>query len=37
MLRDPVRFDGRFYQIPESQIGPKPVRRGGPLPGPSRK
>ena len=27
---DPVRFDGRFYQIPESQIGPKPVRPGGP-------
>lgn len=27
---DPVVFDGRFYQIPESQIGPKPVRRGGP-------
>jgi probable F420-dependent oxidoreductase len=28
---DPVRFDGRFYQIPESEIGPKPVRAGGPL------
>jgi probable F420-dependent oxidoreductase len=27
---DPVRFDGRFYQIPESDIGPKPVRPGGP-------
>jgi probable F420-dependent oxidoreductase len=27
---DPVRFDGRFYQIPESEIGPKPVRPGGP-------
>lgn len=27
---DPVRFDGRFYQIPESEIGPKPVRAGGP-------
>lgn len=27
---DPVRFDGRFYQIPESQIGPKPVRPTGP-------
>lgn len=27
---DPVRFDGRFYQIPESQIGPKPVRPSGP-------
>src|SRR5260370_6657576 len=23
---DPVRFDGRYYQIPESQIGPKPVQ-----------
>lgn len=27
---DPVRFDGRFYRIPDSQIGPKPVRPGGP-------
>lgn len=27
---DPVRFAGRFYRIPESQIGPKPVRPGGP-------
>jgi probable F420-dependent oxidoreductase len=27
---DPVRFDGRFYQIPESEINPKPVRPGGP-------
>jgi probable F420-dependent oxidoreductase len=27
---DPVSFDGRFYQIPESQIGPKPLRPGGP-------
>ncbi|GAA0352310.1 TIGR03619 family F420-dependent LLM class oxidoreductase [Actinoallomurus spadix] len=27
---DPVRFDGEFYTIPESQIGPKPVRPGGP-------
>lgn len=27
---DPARFDGRFYQIPESQIGPKPVQPGGP-------
>ena len=24
---DPVRFDGEFYQIPESDIGPKPARR----------
>ena len=28
---DPVRFDGRFYRIPESQIGPKPVTAGGPV------
>jgi probable F420-dependent oxidoreductase len=27
---DPVRFDGRFYRIPESEIGPKPVRPAGP-------
>jgi probable F420-dependent oxidoreductase len=27
---DPVKFDGRFYQIPESQIGPKPLQTGGP-------
>ncbi|GAA2586026.1 TIGR03619 family F420-dependent LLM class oxidoreductase [Actinomadura fulvescens] len=27
---NPVRFDGRRYQIPESEIGPKPVRPGGP-------
>lgn len=27
---DPVRFDGRFYRIPESQIGPKPLTAGGP-------
>ncbi len=27
---DPVYFDGRFYQIPESEFGPKPVREGGP-------
>jgi probable F420-dependent oxidoreductase len=27
---DPVSFDGRFYRIPESHIGPKPVRPGGP-------
>lgn len=26
---DPVRFDGEFYQIPPSDIGPKPVRPGG--------
>lgn len=27
---NPVSFAGRFYQIPESDIGPKPVRPGGP-------
>ncbi|MBO2453974.1 TIGR03619 family F420-dependent LLM class oxidoreductase [Actinomadura barringtoniae] len=27
---DPVSFDGRFYTIPEADIGPKPVRPGGP-------
>ncbi len=27
---DPVSFSGRFYQIPESEIGPKPVQPGGP-------
>lgn len=27
---DPVRYDGRFYRVPESEIGPKPVRAGGP-------
>jgi len=27
---DPVRFEGRFYRIPEAEIGPKPVRPGGP-------
>jgi probable F420-dependent oxidoreductase len=27
---DPVSFEGRFYRIPEADIGPKPVRRGGP-------
>ncbi|MFI0448777.1 TIGR03619 family F420-dependent LLM class oxidoreductase [Actinomadura sp. 6N118] len=27
---NPVRFEGRRYQIPESEIGPKPVRPGGP-------
>ncbi|MDR3081462.1 MAG: LLM class flavin-dependent oxidoreductase, partial [Streptomyces sp.] len=27
---DPVRFEGRFYEIPESEIGPKPVRPDGP-------
>lgn len=27
---DPVSFDGRFYTIPSSAIGPKPVQPGGP-------
>ena len=26
---DPVSFSGRFYTIPESRIGPKPVQPGG--------
>ncbi len=26
---DPVSFSGRFYTIPEAQIGPKPVQSGG--------
>ncbi len=24
---DPVKFDGEFYHIPESKVGPKPVRK----------
>jgi probable F420-dependent oxidoreductase len=27
---DPVSFSGRFYSIPESKVGPKPVHQGGP-------
>jgi probable F420-dependent oxidoreductase len=27
---DPVSFEGRFYRIPESEIGPKPAQPGGP-------
>ncbi|MQA03475.1 MAG: TIGR03619 family F420-dependent LLM class oxidoreductase [Streptosporangiales bacterium] len=27
---NPVRYEGRFYQVPECEIGPKPVRPGGP-------
>lgn len=27
---DPVVFEGRFYTIPSAEIGPKPVRPGGP-------
>jgi len=26
---DPVSFDGEFYKIPQSRIGPKPVQAGG--------
>jgi probable F420-dependent oxidoreductase len=26
---DPVHFEGSFYKIPESKIGPKPVQSGG--------
>jgi alkanesulfonate monooxygenase SsuD/methylene tetrahydromethanopterin reductase-like flavin-dependent oxidoreductase (luciferase family) len=28
--RDPVSFAGRYYRIPEADIGPKPTRPGGP-------
>lgn len=27
---DPVRHSGRFYRIPECEVGPKPVRADGP-------
>jgi probable F420-dependent oxidoreductase len=27
---DPVHFEGRFFVIPESDLGPKPVQPGGP-------
>src|SRR5689334_16463482 len=27
---NPVSFEGRFYQVPEADIGPKPVRPDGP-------
>jgi probable F420-dependent oxidoreductase len=27
---NPVRYEGRFYHLPECEIGPKPVRPGGP-------
>lgn len=27
---DPVHYEGRFYQIVESDIGPKPLQVGGP-------
>ncbi len=28
--RNPVSFDGQFYKIPESKIGPKPIQRPHP-------
>src|SRR5262249_11593959 len=28
--KDPVRFDGEFYHIPESKVGPKPVQKPHP-------
>ena len=28
--RDPVKFEGQFYHIPESKIGPKPAQRPRP-------
>jgi probable F420-dependent oxidoreductase len=28
--KDPVKFDGEFYHIPESKVGPKPVQRPHP-------
>ena len=28
--KDPVGFDGKFYHIPESKIGPKPVQKPHP-------
>lgn len=28
--RDPVNFEGRFYRIPASEVGPKPLQHGGP-------
>jgi probable F420-dependent oxidoreductase len=28
--KDPVAFDGKFYHIPESKIGPKPVQKPHP-------
>jgi probable F420-dependent oxidoreductase len=28
--KDPVKFDGEFYHIPESMVGPKPVQRPHP-------
>jgi len=28
--KDPVKFEGRFYQIPESRVGPRPIQRPHP-------
>jgi probable F420-dependent oxidoreductase len=28
--KDPVKFDGEFYHIPESKVGPKPVQKPHP-------
>ncbi|HXI91108.1 MAG TPA: LLM class F420-dependent oxidoreductase [Blastocatellia bacterium] len=28
--KDPVKFDGEFYHIPESRVGPKPVQKPHP-------
>jgi alkanesulfonate monooxygenase SsuD/methylene tetrahydromethanopterin reductase-like flavin-dependent oxidoreductase (luciferase family) len=28
--QDPVQYKGRFYQIPPSEVSPKPVQAGGP-------
>jgi probable F420-dependent oxidoreductase len=28
--KDPVKFDGEFYHIPESKIGPKPIQKPHP-------
>jgi len=28
--RDPVKFEGQFYHIPESKIGPKPAQQPRP-------
>jgi probable F420-dependent oxidoreductase len=28
---DPVHFDGHLYEIPPSEVGPKPVQPGGPV------
>lgn len=28
--KDPVKFDGQFYRIPESMVGPKPIQKPHP-------